>query len=148
MTTNKGKRLIKREFWSQELKILAQQNRKGNEKVRSFARKCVLAYAGDNAFLRRGRKPTLLTFQVEWTMTNTISLNCQGRTQLLKVASSYLKTKNFIGKATLSLKLCCLPSFPLKGSLEKPLLCFFFRLKKWYIISHLVVMVLQCLRLH
>lgn len=60
-------------------------------------------------------------------MTSIISLNCQGRTQLLKVASSYLKTKNFIGKATLSLKLCCLPSFPLKGSLEKPL-CFFFHL--------------------
>lgn len=31
MTINKGKRPIKREFRSQELKIPAQQNRKGNE---------------------------------------------------------------------------------------------------------------------
>lgn len=116
MTINKGKRPIKRELRSQELKIPAQQNRKGNEKIRSLARKCVLAHAGDSAFPRWGRRPSLLTVQVEWTMTNTVSLNCQGRTQLLEVAFSYLGTKNFIGK------LCCLPSFPWKGSLEKPLL--------------------------
>lgn len=81
MTINKGKRPIKREIGSQELKIPAEQNRKGNEKVRSPACKCVLVYAGDSAFPRQGRRPSLLTFQVERTMTNTISLNCWERMQ-------------------------------------------------------------------
>lgn len=58
MTINKGKRPIKRELGSQELKIFAQQNRKGNEKVGSLACKCVVAYAGDSVFLRWGRRPS------------------------------------------------------------------------------------------
>lgn len=41
--------------------------------------------------------------------------------ELLEVASSYLGTRNFIGKVTLFLKLWCLPSLPWKGSLKKSL---------------------------
>lgn len=92
MTINRGKRIIKRELWSQELKIPIQQNRKGNEKVRSLACKCVLAYVGDSVFPGRGRRPSLLPFQVEWTTTNTISLNYRERMQ--SCLSGFLLPRN------------------------------------------------------
>lgn len=124
MTINKGERPIKRELGNQELKIPAQQNKKGNEKVRSPVCKCVLAYAGDSAFPRRGRRPFLLTFQVEWTMTNTISVKCRERTQSCwnwLPLTSYPGTRNLVGKAMLFLKLCCLSSLLSKGSLKQRL---------------------------
>lgn len=146
MTINKGKRPIKRELGNQELKIPAQQNKKGNEKVRSPVCKCVLAHAGDGAFPRRGRRPFILTFQVEWTMTNTISVNCRERTQ-----SCWNWLPLSLGQGTWLEKPCCSWSYvaSLHFSQKVPRNRIFpsgftsICLKRWHLISHTVAMVLQ-----
>lgn len=146
MTINRGKRFIKRELWSQELKIPVQQNRKGNEKVRSLACKCVLAYVGDSVFPERGRRPSLLPFQVEWTMTNTISLNYRERMQscwkwlpLTSEQGTSLEKPGYSWSYVVSLH------FPEKVQWKSlfpsgfPSIC----LKRRHLISHMVVMILQ-----
>lgn len=118
MTINKGKRPIKREFRSQELKIPAQQNRKGNESQKHCLQMCFGICRRQSVL--KAREETIF-FDLKSGMDND-----QGHqpelprkdAQLLEVSSSYLGTRNFSGKDTLFLKLC-LSSLPLKHSLRK-----------------------------
>lgn len=119
MTINKGKRPIKREFRSQELKIPAQQNRKGNESRKPCLQMCF-------GICRRQNVPKAREETISFDLTNGMDNDqChqpelpRKDAQLLEVASSYLRTRNFTGKDMLFLKLRCLSSLPLKHSLKK-----------------------------